>query len=612
MPTNDLSRGLKELAASREAYESADGYYTGKVSEYFANKSIERSLAGDGKTKFRLPFAAKAVDIPVDLLRVTAVSVDGSDGMSEALRSRVWDYNDLDSDILDVYRNAAKFGDYYVTIWPEDREDDGDETDGEDALDEGEVRDYVEVFMNSPLNMRAIYSRENSRRILFFVKVWEADETDAAGMARWRVNVYYRDRVEQYISKKGAKERPQSGEDFVPYPDDIEVGPDEDDPSIIANEWGSFPCFHFRQGSKPYGTPLHARAFGAQDAITKLNTTHLSTVDYIGYPQRYAILDADAEGEADDDFVEFETSGPNAVDPTSPVEVTRKRSKLRSGPGETWWLEGVKSVGQFDTAGAEPFIEPIKFQTRAMALLTDLPASEFDLDGGGEVPSGESRRQARAGLRSKVETLISSYKPTTEAMLSLALAMLGFPGASVTITFAPLDAMTGKDDWETIETKTKNGVPLRQALAEAGYSEEQIEEWHPSDAPAVSIAQASAIFAAIASAGQAVTLGAATTEDIRAMLGEYLGDDAPEPTRPPLDENDLDLDEPAPATDAGDAEVKAASALKAKADALGSLIRAGVDQAEAAELAGLGDPTFTSVPVSIRVREDEAAGLEDK
>jgi hypothetical protein len=360
------------------------------------------------------------------------------------------------------------------------------------------------------------------------------------------VNLYYRDRIEQYISKKGAKDRPSKGEDFVAYPDDIEVAEDEDDPSIIPNEWGVFPCFHFRQGSKPHGTPLHARAFGAQDAITKLNTTHLSTVDYIGYPQRYAILDADAEGEADDEFIEFETSGPNVTDPTSPVNVTRKRSKLRSGPGETWWLEGVKSVGQFETAGSEPFIEPIKFQTKAMALLTDLPASDFDLEGGGEVPSGESRRQARAGLRSKVETLISSYQPTTESMLELALAMIGYPGAKVTLAFAPLDAMTGLDDWATIESKTKNGVPLRQALSEAGYSEEQVAEWYPvteGEPDPISLAQAVSLFAAIASAGQAVTLGVAGPEDIRGALGRYLAGNAPEPTRPPTDPADLD-DEP--------------------------------------------------------------------
>lgn len=606
MPTNDLTRGLKELADSRAAYEAAEGYYTGKVEEYFANASIERSLAGAGKAKFRLPFAAKAVDIPIDLLRITAVSADGSDGIGDALRSRVWDYNDLDSDILDVFRSAAKFGDYYVTIWPENGEDDpDDDSDGEDEVD-GEVRDFVEVFMNSPLHMRAVYSRENTRRVLFFVKVWEADETDAAGMARWRVNLYYRDRVEQYISKKGAKERPTSGDDFVPYPDDVELEDGEDDPSIISNEWGKFPCFHYRQGSKPYGTPLHSRAFGAQDAITKLNTTHLSTVDYIGYPQRYAILDADAEGEADDDFIEFETTGPNTTNPTGPVDVTRKRSKLRSGPGETWWLDGVKSVGQFDTAGSEPFIEPIKFQTRAMALLTDLPASEFDLEGGGEVPSGESRRQARAGLRSKVESLIASYKPTTEAMLSLAMEMIGYPDTTVTITFAPLDSMTSKDDWDAIETKTKNGVPLRQALAEAGYSEEQIAEWHPTEEPAVSIAQATAIFAAIASAGQAITLGAATSEDIRGMLGEYLSGNMPELVRPPIDENDLDpIDEPSTPTTSDAAEAKA------KYDALGSAVRAGVSGESAAAQLGLTGLEFTGVPTTVRVSTSEAADLEE-
>lgn len=54
-----------------------------------------------------------------------------------------------------------------------------------------------------------------------------------------------------------------------------------------------------------------------------------------------------------------------------------------------------------------------------------------------------------------------------------------------------------------------------------------------------------------------------------------------------------------------------ASAAKAQADALGALIRAGVDPVDAANQVGLGGLTFTgAVPVSLRLPEGEARGLE--
>ena len=51
--------------------------------------------------------------------------------------------------------------------------------------------------------------------------------------------------------------------------------------------------------------------------------------------------------------------------------------------------------------------------------------------------------------------------------------------------------------------------------------------------------------------------------------------------------------------------------VKTKADALGSLIRAGVAPADAAARAGLDDIEFTgAVPVSLRLPEADATKLE--
>lgn len=52
------------------------------------------------------------------------------------------------------------------------------------------------------------------------------------------------------------------------------------------------------------------------------------------------------------------------------------------------------------------------------------------------------------------------------------------------------------------------------------------------------------------------------------------------------------------------------SAMKEKADAMGSLIRSGVAQEEAAATVGLEGLSFPNLPTTIRVPEAEAEGIE--
>lgn len=540
MPTQDITKGLKALASSADAYKTAEAYYTGEVREFFSNANIRAKL-GEGSKAFRLPFAAKVVDAPINVIDVASITTDGGAAAQNALDDRILGANQLDEELPEVFRKAAYFGDYYLTVWPEPDADDDSVADDVDQETEVEVdtTTLVEVFLNSPLSFRVIYSNENSRRALFAIKTWEADESTSE-TPLWRVNLYYTDRVEQWITRQG-KGQTQDGTDFEPYLVDPEKDPES---WIIDNEWNTLPVFHYRQGDKPYGTPVHKRAFGAQDAITKINVTHLSTIDYLGFPQRYALVDADAEGDAaDDDFVEFDTSASPNLNPDGPTRPTRQKSKLRSGPGETWWLENVKSVGQFEAAGHEPFLEPMKFQIAAMAVLTDTPADEFNTDGTQTPPSGEARRQSRSGMIRNARKMAASYGSTTERMLELALRMLGFPDASVTVTFAPFETMSGLDDWQTVAAKLTGGVPLRTVLIEAGYSAEQVDEWYPKNAPALSPAQITALATALTSLGQATALGALPSSAIRNAIPEFFvglpEETEPLVVRPPIDPLDI-------------------------------------------------------------------------
>lgn len=53
--------------------------------------------------------------------------------------------------------------------------------------------------------------------------------------------------------------------------------------------------------------------------------------------------------------------------------------------------------------------------------------------------------------------------------------------------------------------------------------------------------------------------------------------------------------------------------MKTMFDAIGSAVRAGIDPADAARRLGMPDLQFTgAIPVSLRLPESEATGLEEK
>lgn len=582
---SDLSEGLKALANSAPAYSAAEHYYTGTVGEYFSSAKIA-TAAGKAGSSFRLNFSAIAVDARVDRMEVASLSVPGDEKLSEILRAVVYEANELDVDLPHFIRRACMFGDYYLLVWP-------------GADDEG-LEHGVDIYGNSPLNMRVMYDVENTRRARYAVKAWEGAD------GRARATLYYRDRVEEYILKAGVKKATEA-KDFEPY-----LGPDADNPEEwpIANPYGRLPVFHLRPGGKPYGVPVHARTYGAQDAINKLTSTHMSAIDYAGWPLRYALLDDGAETvEGVDDFIEFDTSG--VVDGDKELkssDLVRKNSNLKTGPAETWFLSGVKSVGQFETAEGAVFLEPLEFQVRAMARLSGTPLYEFDLEG--NAPSGESRRRAEGPLMASLKNLKRSLGQPIEAAASFGLEILGHPGQVVVLKWAPSEIASARDDWETIGLRVEHGVPLRVALAEAGYTEDEILEWYPEGEPAISPALLAKLGGSLVQFSQAVTLGTATADTLVAAFPMLdLGVRAePEPDLEAIVDEDPTG---SPVLEDLELERLRVETLGVQADLTGKLIRAGVAQDAAASVAGLDGLPFDSIPTTIRPTNAEAAKFEE-
>ena len=444
-PRSDLMYGIEELKEARPGYDQAQTYYDGKVPEVFTSVRLRRALAAHN-IDFDLNFAKTPVNAVTNRLKIA--SVTSPDPATNTAISKIWQDNQLNLEMPDVFRRAGEFGDAYLMVLPV--EDDAGNV----------IR--VDMFYNSPQTVRVIYSEDNPRKKAYTIKRW----CDGPYL---RVELLYDDRTERWTTGQNSKgDKPN---DWLHWPAD----PEDPESWVLDHDWNEQPVFHYRT-DRPYGVPEHYGAYGPQNAITKLQATHMGTVDYQGAPQRYALTETASTDTSDLEPGDFDDGdwplNEQGVGPSDSGD----DSSLKAGPGEMWLLRGYKSVGQFDAANPEVFLNPINFNVRAMAQITDTPLRMFDPQSSAQ-RSGVSFQEEDSPFVSKIENRQMSYGATTHEAFVFALRRLGIEDPVVTVDWVPARSVSTAEGWQTVNEKIRAGVPRRQALMEAGYRAEQVDTW---------------------------------------------------------------------------------------------------------------------------------------
>lgn len=570
-----LGRALALMDKKAPTYKRAKEYADGTRAE-IAGSSVARSIVEQSEAA-PVSFAHIPVEVIAD--KIELASITSPDTAAAAALQKWMDENDIIDEADDWIYKACTFGDYYVLIDPQEEDDEG-----------RAMVETADTVGSSPLSTIVMYDRKSQRIAEYGVKTWDAGTKDAPVV---KASMFYDDATVRLVSSLGTKGT--SADDFVL---DAEDGAPEE--AWVFHNGERMLISHLAIGGKPYGVPVHRKAWGPQDAITKISANNLVNVDAQGLPSRWALMDPSAE--VDDDISDdFGTDGPSTPAGSGDgMTGATRATRVRAIPGAIAMLRGVKQVGTFDAGTADPFLKNLDWYVRAMAVGTGIPLFEFDLNG--EQPSGEARRRAEGRANRRAAKIKSG--PASAFFRNLAetfLAVTGISG-SVVVTFNPSETSTDKDGLELVASKVKTGVPLRQALLEAGYTDDLVSEWYPEGAPAVSPEMLGVLAEALSKLGQARTLEVITDEEIRAMLPEILTGARGEGTLIPEAEG-VDLGGVQAVTDPE-------TRLKAAAEAAGILIRAGADPEEAAARVGLDGLTFPNVPVTVRLPETAAAGLE--
>jgi hypothetical protein len=487
----DLDEALESLHDALPGYDKAEAYYDGTVKEKFLSRAVQALLTGSD-TDFNVNLAGRVVDAVQDRMEIAAVTAepidDGEDeeddteddtaesdnsgmgasgimpagveqpddeemsdeekALDEAV-SKIWRDNEMDIEAPEVHEKMLEYGDAYLFVGLCDDEDEPDSN-------------RVDLFFNSPKNVRILYEDENPRKKRLSIKRWEVGPK---ANKRIRLNLYYKDGTYKFISK-GASDR-SGAADFQVFTDDS-----TDEKGFLPNDTGEIPFFHFRT-ARPYGRPEHLKAYGCQDALTKIITNMMSTSDFAAFPQRWALQET---GTTTDDDLDWDEGDNGATaDTKNPSDL---QSQLISGPGRIWPLRNMKAVGQFTAADVSQFLQPLDKFTGLMAAVTATPVSYFLVTLGATATpaSGESQRKGESPFISKVNARQLSAEATWQDAVSYGLKLLGLE-AEVKVRWAPVQVVSGKEGWEAVQAQQKAGVPVRQTLLEAGYTEAEVTSW---------------------------------------------------------------------------------------------------------------------------------------
>jgi hypothetical protein len=429
-----LKKAYLELLAARDGYTRADKYFKGISPEVFADPNLRR-LLGLSEDTYALNYAAIPVKAVANRMAVSSISVPGDEVATNAI-AELWDANGLDLEEHVFTIDTLKYGDNYLIAWPK--------ADGS-----------VQISPNNPLTTRLFYDPEDSRTKTHAVKSWLTDPKTV------RTDLYFPGYVYKFVSYN-------QGKLWQEWPE-----PDGGWPMV--NPYGAVPVFHFRAGdSVPYGTPEHADAYGPQDGLVKTANTLFAALDFLGFPQRYALVEM-AEAGGTGEFSDFDQEQPDSFI----TDDAGRTSGLRQGPGELWALRA-REVGQFTPAQSANFLSVWGQCITAMAAATQTPM-RFFTDPTGQHPSGDSLRASDIPLKQKIGVRRLVFAAAWRDTLTFALRQGGLTvSGKVRVTWKPLNPTDDQDAYGNVPAfiwKIRAGVPLAQVYRDTGYTQDEIDTW---------------------------------------------------------------------------------------------------------------------------------------
>ena len=416
----DIEKALTNLRANGSRYEKAIRYYNGDHDLAFATEKFENTF-GTLFREFALNLCPVICDAVRDKLRVTGFSIENSNNSINSTNSetrKIWFRNRMPLRAGEIHKEALKCGDAYMFVWPN--------TNGEAVM-----------YPNTASGTAVGYDDEVPGSIVWAAKAW----TDAD--KHIRLNIFFADRIERYISRSKANTLPDPS-DMIPYSDDASNAPN----SVIANPYGVVPVFHFANNADlgQTGRSELDAAMPVQDGLNKSVLDMLVAMEYSAFRQRWA---AGIE-------VEYDADGKSIAPFDSGVDHL--------------WISGNQNAkfGDFEAAQLDQFLK-VKDSFRIdMSSVTGTPLHYF-LQNNAGLPSGEALKKSETRFIAKVRDRQESFGQVWADVMAFALKVEHGSDAKLITEWEDPSPLSEREFLENILLKRQIGLPVEQALIEAGY-----------------------------------------------------------------------------------------------------------------------------------------------
>jgi hypothetical protein len=448
----DIEQALFNLRANSARYDKTTRYYDGDHDLAFATEKFQNTF-GALFREFALNLCPVICDAVRDKLRVTgfslegavsdqrsAVGKNGSDSLDslnspDSATRLIWQRNRMATRAGEIHKEALKNGDAYAIVWPN-------------------VAGEAVIYPNRAANITVAYDDDAPGRIAWAAKMWLSVDKHT------RLNLFYPDRIEKYISRTQGEAPSLDAKDFAPLSPrsgfrvsssglgNAEPETRNPEPFAIANPYGIVPVFHFANNADLglTGRSELEAAIPVQDGLNKSVLDMLVAMEFSAYRQRWAAgieIEYDADGK-----------------PIAP---------FTAGVDHLWITENPQAhFGDFEAAELEQFLK-VKDSFRVdMASVTGTPLHYF-LQTAGDFPSGESLKKAETRFLAKVRDRQESFGQVWADVMQFALRIEGRSGVRLITQWEDAAPLGEREILENILLKTQLGLSREQALVEAGY-----------------------------------------------------------------------------------------------------------------------------------------------
>jgi hypothetical protein len=414
-----IEEALQRICANALRYAKSERYYRGEHDLAFASEKFKNTF-GSLFREFAMNLCPAVCDALKDKLIVSGFTIDAiaeSADVEKAheMASKIWRENRMQTRAAEIHKEAITTGDAYAFVWPDE--------DGRPV-----------IYANRAAACTVEYDPERPGLIVRAAKIWQAED------GRARLNLFYADRIEKYVSKaKVASSLPELS-DFGAFGGEGQ--------HIISNPYGVVPVFHFANNAEVGcgGTSELEAVIPIQDGLNKSVLDMLVAMEYAAYRQRWA-----AGIEIDYDH---ETGKPIAP--------------FKAGVDHLWISQNPEAkFGDFNTAELEQFLK-VKDSFRIdIASVTGTPL-HYLMPFTEGFRSGEAFRKAEGRFISKVRSRQQEFGQVWADVMSFALRVSGVD-ASVAVQWEDAAPLSERERLELILMKKEIGISEEQALSEAGY-----------------------------------------------------------------------------------------------------------------------------------------------